>query len=468
MTTLALRPPAWAALFCAAGIALASPATAQNSTTVQVPKLALTDFTLPNGLRVILSENHSSPIVACEVWYNAGSKFDPKGKTGIAHMFEHMMDEGSVHMPNGEYKRVIQSAGGTYNAATQNDWAQYWSVVPSNQLETVLWLEAERMANLAPAPDRFALERDAVKNEYRTRIQNSAPQSGAVALFETLFPEGAYAPPLYGYPEDLASITLDDMRAFYEKFYVPNNAVLVLVGDFNAADARRKVEKHFSPIPRGKPVQFPVAATPFHGEKRIVVEHPNGDRGLWVAWRGAKSAEPDRAAVIALSSILNQRLRRILVDDRRAAIVINPGTNQNFDLQESAVFQVAMTPNATASATMFEEVMDSVVASIKKDGVTATELNRFMAGFRMDLLSEMQSDQSVATNLGDATLNQKNPLGTYQLLDRGQRLTPADVQAAARKYLTGDRVVLSIVPSGKLDLISKPNLPYTNMSRKTP
>ena len=468
MTKHAPWPPAWAAILCVAGTLLSSPAAAQPSRAVQVPKVVLTDFTLPNGLRVVLNENHSSPLVAVQVWYNAGSKFDPKGKTGIAHMFEHMMDEGSVNMPNGEYKRLIQAAGGTYNAATQNDFAQYWTVVPSNQLETVLWLEAERMANLAPTIERFTLERDAVKNEYRTRIQNSAPQSGAVALFETLFPDGAYAPPLFGYPDDLASITREDMREFYEKYYVPNNAVLVAVGDFSAADVRKKVEKHFSPIPRGKPVTFPAAVPPIRGEKRIVVEHPNGDRGIWVAWRGAKSAEPDRVAAIALSSILTQRLRQILVEERRVGIVMNPGTNQNFDLYESAVFQVAMTPTATASATVFEEVMDSVIASIKKDGVTQAELTRWMSGFRMSSLSGMQSNASIAANIGDATLGQKNPLASYQLLDRGQRLTPADIQAAARKYLTGDRVVLSIVPAGKLDLISKPNLLYTNMSKKTP
>src|SRR4051812_38068877 len=179
MTKLVSRPPALAALLCALLLGIASPGGAQTSTAVLVPKLTLTDFTLPNGLRVLMHEDHSSPIVAVDLWYNAGSKFDPKGKTGLAHMFEHMMDEGTLNMPAGEYKRVIQSAGGSYGASTANDGTRYYTVVPNNYLETAFWLEAERMANLGPTLDvnRFNLEREAVRNEYRERVLNDPEQS---------------------------------------------------------------------------------------------------------------------------------------------------------------------------------------------------------------------------------------------------------------------------------------------------
>ena len=464
----ALRPPPLAVLFCALGFAAARPSAAQTSTAVQVPKVRLTDFTLPNGLRVLMHEDHSSPIVAVDLWYNAGSKFDPKGKTGLAHMFEHMMDEGTLNMPPGEYKRTIQSAGGSYNASTANDGARYYTVMPSNYLETVLWLEAERMANLGPTLDanRFNLEREAVRNEYRANILNDPLQSAAVATFEALFPVGGYASPLFGYPADLSSATVEDARRFYDTHYVPNNAVLVIVGDFTTADARKKVEKHFGPIPRGKPVAAPSGIPPFRGEKRLVVEHPSGTRGVWVVWRGAKSSSPDRPALMALSSILTQRLRRVLVDERRLAPGIITGANQAFDLADAGVFQVALTPNATAPATTFEEVTDSVVASIKANGVTETEVRRWVASYRLQALTNMQSVTQVVANVGDGALNAKNPLAFYQMADRAQRVTPAEVQAAARKYLTGDRVVVSIIPTGKFDLISKPNLPYTNATPK--
>jgi zinc protease len=469
MTRHAQRLPMQAALFCALGLFGLSSAGAQASS-VDVPKIEYTDFTLRNGLRVILHEDHSTPIVALELWYNAGGKFDPKGKSGLAHMFEHMMDEGTLNMPNGEYKRTIQSVGGYYNAATSQDWVRYWSQLPSNNLETGLWLEAERMANLSPTLDsvRFAREREAVHNENRLRIQAVAVNSGLDAVAGALFADAAYAIPLIGYPAELDAATADDLRRFYDTYYVPNNAVLVIVGDFRTADARRMVEKHFSPIPRGQAITMPVTTKPFHGEKRLVMEHPQNVRQLWVAWRGASSVSPDRPAMVALSSIITERLRQLLVNERRLATVMSPFTNNNFDLYDAGVFQVAVTPTPTASATEIERLVDSVVASVKAEGVTATEVRRWIGSYRIDALESMQADSSKAEKIADATLSRGNPLGYYDVLERAQHLTPEQVQAAAKKYLTGDRVVLSIVPPGKLDLISKPELPYVNLSRKAP
>jgi zinc protease len=224
------------------------------------------------------------------------------------------------------------------------------------------------------------------------------------------------------------------------------------------------VNRQFSPIPRGKPITFPVAATPYSGEKRIVVEHPSGNRGFWMVWRGAKSASTDRPALLALSSILNQRLRRILVDERRAG-ALSP-YSLSFDLQDAGVFQIATRPNATASATMFEDVVDSVVASVKANGVTETEVRRWAAAFSTQTLTDMQSVLTVAMDIGDGAVNAKNPLVFFDLVGLSNRVTPAQVRAAARKYLTADRVVVSIIPTGKFDLVSKPNLPYTNATPK--
>jgi zinc protease len=477
MTIHFQRSSAQAALLLAAAMSLAPALTQAQSRgrgatasptkpNIVIPKIRYTDFTLPNGLRVLVHEDHSSPVVAVEVWYNAGSKFDPKGRTGLAHMFEHMMDEGTANMPAPIFKEAIQSVGGYYNAATGNDHVRYWSTVSSNNFETVLWLEAERMANLSPALDsaRFMLEREAIRNEIR-QILSDPTQVAASVVPEHLFPGGAYAPPIFGFSADIDRWTLADARSFYETHYVPNNAVLVIAGDVTAADARRKVEKHFGPIPRGKAVVFPKSVTPFQGEKRLVVEHPANARGIWSAWRGAGSGSPDRPAMMALSSILTQRLTTILVVDRRLAILMNPRWNQSYDLQEAGIFQVAMTPNATAPGTVFEQILDSVVASIKQDGVTAKEVERWVAGYRLQMLTQMQSDSSKANNLGDATINMKRPLGIYELTERALLVTPAQVQAAARKYLTSDRVIVSIIPVGKFDLITRPDLPYVNVKR---
>jgi zinc protease len=466
MPRLALRPPALVALLCGFVLASAPPLAAQGSTAVQVPKVSLTDYTLSNGLRVLMHEDHSSPIVAVNLFYNAGSKFDPKGKSGLAHMFEHMMDEGTLNLPPGEYKRIVQSDGGYYNAGTGNDDAHYVTRVQSNRLETVLWLEAERMSNLGPTLDsaRFNIEREAVKNEYRQVVLNDFQQLAGVATFATLFPAGAYAPPLFGYPADIASATVDDLRRFYDTYYVPNNAVLVIVGDFKTADAKAMVQRQLGVVPRGKAVKFPVSVTPFSGEKRIVVEHQSGNRGLWTVWRGGKSSSADRPALLALSTILNQRLRRIFTDERRVG-TISP-YSLSFDLQDAGVFQVATIPAATASATMMEDVIDSVVTSVKTNGVTEAEVRRWAASFATQTLVDMQSVMTIASDIGDGAVNAKNPLVFFDLVGLATRVTPAQVQAAAKKYLTGDRVVVSIIPIGKFDLVSKPNLPYTNATPK--
>jgi zinc protease len=433
---------------------------------IDVPKVAITDFTLPNGLRVILNEDHSSPIVSVQVMYHVGSKNDTPGKSGLAHMFEHMLDEGTTNLPSGEFKRIIQQAGGDYAAFTQTDWTQFYTTLPSNHLETALWLEAERMTNLFPALDsaRFNLERESVRNEYQENILGSAPMSGAEAVFEAIFANGTYRLPLIGHMSELGTTTVKDLQAFYDKYYVPNNAVLVIAGDFRAADARRIVTRHFSPIPRGKPVIQPRDPGTFTGEKRLVVEHSAGQRQLWFAWRGPSSATKDRAATMALSSILSDRLRRLLINDRHVASFMNPAFNVNFDLESSGVFQLVIV--VTGSATEVERLVDSVVASVRSDGVTPQEVRRWRAAYRMQTLTSMQGVETKASLIADATLTQGNPLGNFLLVERAMSVTPAEVQAAARKYLNGNRVVMNLIPPGKFDLISKPELPYVNASRK--
>ena len=481
MPNTLLRTSSTAALLAGFALALSSPASAQDqrqaatlpkaspvqNSEVDVPRIKYTDFTLPNGLRVLLHEDHSSPLVALELWYNAGSKYDPKGKSGLAHMFEHMLDESTSNLATGEYARIVQAAGGYYNAGTWNDFVQYRLQMPSNNLEMALWLEADRMANTAPPNvDRFNAEKNAVKNEYRDRFVTSAVGAGMGLVPEVLFPGNAYAIPVIGDMKELEPTTIDDLQLFRKTYYAPNNAVLVIAGDLNATAARRMVEKHFSPIPRGKAVTAPPAPAPLQGEKRVVLEHPSGVRQLWLVWQGVPTESPDRPSMIALSSIISQRLRRVLIDERRMVITVNPNTNQHFDLQKAGILQVAITPTATASASDIENVADSIVASIKANGVTETEVHRWAAGYRLQMLTSMQADSAKAGMLADATINTGRPLAYYDIVASAQRLRPAAIQAAARKYLTGNRLVLSIVPNGKLELISKPSLPYTNMTKK--
>lgn len=441
--------------------------TPKASARVDVPKLKYTDFTLPNGLRVILHEDHSAPIISTQLLYHVGPKHDVPGKTGLAHLFEHMMDEGTLNMPGNTFRRIIEDAGGTYGAHVQPDWTQYLVTTPSHHLETVLWTEAERMANLSPTLDsaRFHSERDAVRNEYREMFLNIQVQSAAEAMLETVFESSpGYRNRLIGHMADLETTTVEDLRQFYEKYYVPNNAVLVVAGDFSTAEARRMIARHFGPIPRGKPVTQPTLVPPLRGEKRIVLEHSSGLRQLWIGWHGAKASAADRPAALALSSILTERLRRLLVTDRRLATALVSSFNQNFDLESSGVLQSVI--NVSGSATEVERLADSVIASIRTDGVTDTEVRRWVAAHRMRTLNEMQSTETKAFMLADGALTYRDPNGHFGVVERALLVKPADVQAAARKYLTEHRVVMSVIPIGKFDQISRPELPWTNVSRK--
>ena len=435
--------------------------------TIDLPKVAFTQLVLPNGLKVILHEDHSSPIVALDVWYHVGSKNDVPGKSGLAHMFEHMMDEGSLRMPTGEYRRIVQEAGGTYNARTNNDWTHYYATVPSNQFETMLWLESERMGYfLSPALDstKFNLEREAVRNEYRQNVLGFAVGRALEAMYGAAFANSTYSLPLFGHPSELGSATVDDLRAFYRKFYVPNNAVLVVAGDFRTADARQQVRRYFGAIPRGAAVKQPTAVAPLERESRIVMEDPGSQKQLWIGWRGVPSAHPDRVALMALSGVLNARLSRLLITDRRLASFMNPGLNAHSDFEASGLFQTVVV--ATGSMTEVERLIDSVVASVQTEGVAPTELRRWVAAFRTTSLIGMQSVAVKAQNFGDAMTMQANPLGIFGEVERAQKLTPDDLRRVARKYLVPQRIVMSVVPAGKLDQISKPSEPFTNVTRK--
>jgi zinc protease len=464
--------PTWGLAVC---VAVSATARAQDATrrpaVADVARITFADYRLPNGLRVILHEDHSSPIVSVHLFTHVGEKNEVKGKTGIAHLFEHLGDSGTDHISAVDFQHVIQEGGGRYNAETTNDWTHYYVTVPSNQLETLLWLQSDHLGWQHPTPERFRAERDAVDNEYRQNVLNSTATRAAEIVFGTLFAGGTYQTPLHGYEEDRQSETIDDLIAFARTYHSPNNSALVVAGDFDAPATRRMVSKYFGSIPRGPEVEQPPAPAAFRGETRLALENPTkGVNQFWIAWRGADSPSPDRIPLVALSAILESRLNRILVSDRHLATTLDlPTPNRAptfaaFDLEKSGVFQV--TAGVSGSLSETERVIDSVVADIKANGVTAKEVSRFVAGFKTRLLMSMMSVEIKATMLGDAALTQNDPAGQFTDLQRAGMITPADVQRVAKKYLGPDRVVMSVVQAGKLSEVSKPDQPFVSVPWK--
>ena len=292
----------------------------------QIPELKFEKFTLANGLDVIFHEDHSTPIVGVNVWYHVGSKDERPGRTGFAHLFEHMMFQGSKHFDK-VYFGPIQSAGGRLNGSTANDRTNYWETVPSNYLELALWMESDRMGFLLPAMTQAKLDnqRDVVKNERRQSYENRPYGLVHETILAALYPpDHPYSWPTIGSMKDISEASREDIADFFRRYYHPANASLCIAGDFDPAEARRLVEKHFGPIPRGPQVIHPAARTPqLNGEKRFLMTDRVGLARVYIAWPTARQFSSEDAALDVLAHVLagskTSRLYRLLVREKQIA-----------------------------------------------------------------------------------------------------------------------------------------------------
>jgi zinc protease len=451
------------------GAAQAQPG-GRSSPAIDIPALPLVRYTLPNGMTALLSEDHSAPVVALTVWYHVGSKNEKPGRTGFAHLFEHMMFEGSENVATGEHRRLIQSLGGSFNGSTTEDRTNYYETLPSNQLEMGIWLEADRMATLLTRvnQERLDAEREIVKNERRLRVDNQPFGVSAEVTSAALFPAThPYSWPVIGSMTDLSAASLDDVKDFFRTYYSPNNATIAISGDIDIARTRAMLDRWFGPIPRGPAIERPrVPATTLAAEKRLVLEDSRARLPqLQITWPTVGVHSPDRFALDALSSVLTldrtSRLRKVLVYDRQLATNVFAFDNAN---EDAGYFQVFVTPRPNASLTEIEAVVDSVIATVKAGPLSPAEVQRVKNYAAVSTVTGLQFRIARAEQLASGLVFDGDPLSYRNDLVRAQAVTPADVQRVARQYLGTGRVVLSMVPAGKLDQVSRPNLPFTNVT----
>ncbi len=438
--------------------------------------LAYTRFTLANGLVAILNEDHATPIVSVQVWYHVGSRNDNPDRPGIVHLCEHLVSQGSPHL-NQPQRDFYRSLGGTstHYAETWEDVTKYYITVPSNELETVLWAESDRMAAPLALADsqRISAVRRVVEQERRQDVDNVPFGAYHELTRGALFPPGH---PYHLTPNAVpAAVRPADVRATCSPYYVPNNAVIAISGDFTTATARSLIEKYFGNIPHGAAVTHPAAgasAESLTGERRLVLEDARAKQAqLHFAWRGAPYHARDRMALLAVASALSLprvgRLSKLLVSDRQLASTV---TADNYDFENSGVFEIIVVPRPDvaveggASMTQIERLVDSTLASFATTPLTADELARFNAFNRVNAATSLQLHFARADTLAHDEVFAGDPASYATQANAALTLTPADVQAAIRRYITPGRVVMSLVPAGKLDLISKPSLPYTNVT----
>lgn len=420
-----------------------------------MPKIPIDQYSLPNGLQVVLSEDHTAPIVAVNLWYHVGSANERAGRTGFAHLFEHMLFQGSAHVAANEHFELIERAGGTLNGSTWLDRTNYFQTVPSNQLELALWLEADRMGNLLPAMTQQKLDtqRDVVKNERRWTVDNQPYGSWWERLPALAFPpDHPFHHSLMGSMDDLDAASLDDVAEFFATYYTPDNAVLTIAGDFDPVETRAYVERYFGPIPRGagKPPLRDMSLPPLFGDwRREVVPDDVMLPRLILAFRSPVFGSQGYWAASVCGAILGMRrgsrLQRALVRERQVASDASAFT---YDLTKgSDLLVVDVTARPEISAGRLEEEVAREVDLIHTQGVTGAEVARAVALIETSLVTSLQSAGSRADRLSLYTTYFGDPQRINSEIDHYRAVSAADVSNFARERLGPDnRVSLLYVP----------------------
>ncbi len=414
---------------------------------------------LDNGLDVIVHEDHDCPIVAVNVWYHVGSKNEQPGRTGFAHLFEHLMFEGSEHHDAG-YFRPLQEVGGVLNGSTNADRTNYWEVVPSNAVELALWMESDRMGYLLPAltDAKFENQRSVVLNERRQNYENRPYGFAGMSLVAALYPsEHPYHWMTIGAAEDLKAARLDDVRAFFQTYYRPRNASLALAGDIDADRAVALANQYFGDLDAGPdppPVIAPKAT--LAGETRLVLEDRIELPRIYLAWHSPALFAEDDAELDLVSEVLagskTSRLYRSLVYDQRIATEVAASQGSR---ELGSFFQIVATAAPGRTLAELEQAIARELARLQAEGPTAAELERCLAQAEAHFLHRLQtvggfggkSDQLNAYNVYLGT-----PGYFDEDLERYRRADAAGLMRAAARWLGAGRVALSVVPHGRTSL----------------
>jgi zinc protease len=441
-----LRPLAVLMLSVLASSALNPAARAATRPT----RLDYTMTTLGNGMQVVMLEDHSTPIVHAEIWYHVGSKNEKPGRTGFAHLFEHMMFKGSKNVEPEGHPSWISSIGGQSNAYTTEDATVFWETVPAQYLPLVLWLEADRLATLRIEDDVFKTEREVVKEERRMRIDNQPYGRLNELIYDQAFTIHPYKHPTIGSMKDLEAASINDVRDFFRTYYVPNNATLVLVGDFNTKEAQDLVSRYLGRVPKSdRPVPRDIPKEPTQTkERRVRLEEAWPLPAVVVAHHITFDGDPDSYPLHIASKVLSDgqssRIYRKLVYEKQIALAAFGGGNIIED--PNLFYAVAIVqPGHTT-----QEAIDALIAELdqlRNAPVTAAELQQAKNQFARDYIFSRESDKDKAMQLGHAAVIHNDIKTADGEFDIFMNITQSDVQRVARKYFTPEnRLVMTIMP----------------------
>jgi zinc protease len=423
----------------------------------QAGRISYEQFTLPNGLHVIYSEDHSDPIVTVDLWYEVGSRNERPGRSGFAHLFEHMMFEGSAHVKKAEQYRLVERAGGELNGSTAEDRTNYYETLPSNRLNLALWLEADRMRSLAITQDNFENQRQAVKEERRLRIDNQPYQGaftdGLTLPFDsaTCFP---YAHTVIGSMSDLDAAKLADVRAFFDTYYAPNNATLVVVGDFRPAQLRTLVNQYFAAIPSHAPPEPPRCEVPPSTATRrreVRDAHANLDAVIRL-YRVPEHRHADTPALEILNVVLgtgeSSRLNVAVVRRAKAAVATGSLLNPYGSRNGPGIWATYGIVNQGVSADKLDSLIGPELDSLRTNGISADELTKAKNIIRAGMIANRETTFGKAEELHHYRTFHASLEEINTDLDRIMAVTNDDVKRVAATYLAPGNLTLVIVRAG--------------------
>jgi predicted Zn-dependent peptidase len=404
-------------------------------------RIRFSEYDLANGLHVILHEVHTTPVVAVNIWYHVGSKNEEPRKAGFAHLFEHMMFQGSANIRKAEHFTYVYKAGGTLNASTSQDSTNYYEVVPSHHLELVIWLESDRMMSLNVSQENFDNQREVVKEERRFRYENRPYGTHWEEVFVRAFKIHPYRHTPIGTVEDLNAASLQDVQHFFSRFYTPSNAVLSIAGDINKRQAKRLVQKHFGGIPRGNGNrQSPSATEPpqVHPIHEVIFDNVQLP-GVFMAFHVPAEGSPDFYPLELLSSILSSgkssRLYQYLVYERRIAQSVNAF---NYALEHPGLFYISSIVAPGHSPDEVRKAILGEIGKLRNDTVTGKELDKAKNQTETNIVHNRQTVLGTADELAHYFTFFGNTDEINNQLERYAQVTDMDIQRVAEKYLTSE------------------------------
>ena len=413
------------------------------------PRMRIERYRLDNGLTLLVQPDRRAPVASYQTWFRVGSRHERAGKTGIAHLFEHLMFGGTKSRPHGELDRILEEAGVDNNAATYLDWTFYVDSLPSEALELVAELESDRMAHLVLEEGALEREREVVLNERRETVDDDVDGAVSEALHLEAFERHGYRHPTIGFAEDIAGLTLEDCRAFYASHYAPNNATIVIAGDVDPEAAADLVVRRYGHMAPGElPAEAPRPEPPQRGERRRLLEMPTDSAQLVIGYHAPAMGDPDHAAVVVLSEILfggrGSRMHRRLVEDRELASEVDAYAGF---FQEPCLWEMQAVARDDAELEALAEAFDAVIDEVRSAPVTDAELARACARIELSTLQGIVGVTGRAEQIGFCETVLGDPAVLFDRLARYRALEPRDLRAAAERYLApAQRTVIEVVP----------------------